>query len=103
MNTQTQVSTTHRTALAPEEWFTVKLADKVLSVDRITSSQSEKDGKWEIQLHGNRVLKSGAFGKRVVASTWEHSRSFTGAATLLLWRTIPLAIRDHLGDLGVKP
>lgn len=103
MNTKTTVATTHRTVLAPEEWFTVKLAgDRVMSVDGVDVGQTTEDGQWNVTLYGNRVLKSGAFGQRLHAGTWEHSNSFSEPGRRALWAVLPAALRARLVDLGVR-
>lgn len=101
MKTSTTSSITHRTALDPDEWFTVKLADRVMSVDGVTAHRASGDDRWAITLHGNRVLKSGAFGQRQKATTWEHSRSFRPQANVDLWNALSDGVKKHLDELGV--
>lgn len=101
MNIKTEVRTTHWITLEPEEWFEVKLMDdRVVSVDHVDVVQNGQD-RWDVHLRGNRILKSGAFGKRLNAGTWEHSHSFNDAARAALWQTLPLALRETLIDRGV--
>lgn len=102
MKISTQTVTTHSLALSPHEWFFVKLTDRVISVDGIDAVQRAEGEGWKIILYGNRVLNSGAFGKRQRAETWEHTRSFSQASRQALWAVLSDEVKAELTTLGVS-
>lgn len=103
MKVSTSRATTHNVTLDPEEWFTVPISDdRLISVDMIEAHQATDDSQWDLTLRGNRVLKSGEFGKRARVTTWEHSRAFNDAARKALWARLPYNARVRLALRGVQ-
>ena len=103
MKVKTTRSVTHEVVLDPDEWFTMLIADdKVISVDVVQAHQATDDGEWYITARGNRVLKSGAFGKRASVTTWEHTRAFSDNARKALFAALPDSVKAALALVEVS-
>lgn len=103
MKVKTTRSVTHEVVLELEECFTMLIAEnRVVSVDIVLAHQATDNGEWNITVRGNRVLKSGAFGKRASVTTWEHTRAFSDNARKALFAALSPVVQEALHTMGVS-